>query len=225
MSVAVAGDMGAQENMDLDRELFEAYDRGGAVGYQGRVYGWQTPSVTLGLGQDPSMLREDLMAQSGVAWARRLTGGKAVLHDRELTYALAGGHPSPHFGSTLYDTYLAIGEALCAFLRELGLPAKMETHHNPGRAPDEICFDLTSIYEIEIDGRKIAGSAQKRSARAFLQHGSIPVWVRQDAITQYLRNPPAKLEKPMACLADFLPPPPLDELKKRLAFHLSRWES
>lgn len=222
--ILLDGNRGAVENMDLDRALFESFNGGSSQPFSGRVYGWKKPSITLGIGQNPEILDRPALERDGVEWAPRITGGKAVLHHRELTYVIAGPSPSPIFGKTLFDTYLTIGEALCGVLNGWGIPAKMETHRNPGKAPDEICFDWTSLYEIEVDGRKICGSAQKRSAKAFLQHGSIPLAVRQDAIRPYLVNPPVRLEKEMACLGDFLHPlPPWETLAADLARGLSHW--
>lgn len=206
----------AAQNMEADRLLYERASTMSSGAWSARVYEWSRPSITLGISQSEAILDLDACRAAGVDWVKRLTGGKAVLHDRELTYAVAGPVHGSIFGSSLYDTYMRIGEALLDFFRELGLAARMIQTRMPGAAADEVCFDLTSLYEVEIDGRKIAGSAQKRGKWAFLQHGSIPVHESPVRLLKFLKVQPPS-HKPMACLADFGPPPPMEILKSLLA--------
>jgi len=211
----------AAENMEADRRLYEGVSLAPGGPFRARVYEWLRPSITLGISQADSVLDLERCRRDGVEWARRITGGKAVLHHREVTYALAGASRGPLFGSTLYETYLKLGEALGDFFKELGLEAKMIQTRMPGGAAEEACFDLTSLYELEVDGRKLVGSAQKRGRTAFLQHGSIPVLQSPVELLKYLRVPPPS-HRPMACLADFGAPPPMEVLKDLLARSLEK---
>jgi lipoate-protein ligase A len=215
-SISLDPPRSAAENMEADRLLYERASKAPPSAWGARVYEWSRPSISLGISQSEAILDLEACRAEGVDWVKRLTGGKAVLHHRELTYAVAGAAHGGIFGSSLYETYLRIGEALLHFFRALGLPAQMIQTRMPGAAADEVCFDLTSLYELEIDGRKIAGSAQKRGQSAFLQHGSIPVHESPVHLLKFLKTQPPS-HKPMACLADFGPPPPLGVLKSLLA--------
>ena len=125
---------------------------------------------------------------------RRPTGGRAVLHDQEVTYsvvmplALADG---PH---TITEHYRHIGMALAAALQALGLPVHLvrpQVRAAPTRAlASPACFAALARYELSVAGKKIVGSAQKRAQRALLQHGSIPLQMDRQRLFQCLRVPP-----------------------------------
>jgi lipoate-protein ligase A len=107
----------------------------------------------------------------GLAVVRRPTGGQAVWHDQELTYAVAA--PISSFGS-LRTAYCEIHTRLATALRSLGVDAVLagrSTHVPSCRLAS--CFAAPVGGEILVSGRKLVGSAQVRRDRAFLQHGSI----------------------------------------------------
>ncbi len=137
-----------------------------------RLYQWERASVSFGRNQrcDGIYSRERCEAL-GVPAVRRLTGGRALVHAREVTYAVAAPTAA---APTLRGGYEAINDVLRAALRALGVAAEraMPTVRMaaPGLAP---CFEAPAAGELVVDGRKIVGSAQHRDARAFLQHGAI----------------------------------------------------
>ena len=160
-------------NMAVDHLLLERALLPGARPVL-RLYSWTVPSVTVGYFQD---LRRglDLGAVERRGWplVRRLTGGRAVLHDREVTYSVV---LPPGASRGVKETYAAVAQALLAALERLGVRAGME--HRPRRgqgrgrgSPD--CFASVSWCEIAVEGRKLVGSAQRRFHGAALQHGSI----------------------------------------------------
>jgi len=116
------------------------------------------------------------LRREGIDLVRRPTGGRAVLHARERTYAVCG-MAAPPFPAGIGGTYLHIAHALRRALSLLGVPAVIAPARvragPPRREPVAACFDLTSTYEISVSGRKLVGSAQLRRRAAFLQHGSI----------------------------------------------------
>lgn len=173
------------KNMDLDRENFLRAGELSPDSFLVRIYEWDSPTVSLGISQSPKALYLPFCQSQGVSWVERLTGGKAVLHEKELTYSVAAPARSTYFGDTLYTAYLRIGTILRSFLADIGIQADMVQNRNASSGGD-ICFAMTSIYEIEVGGKKLVGSAQKRGTTAFLQHGSIPVYTRPDAIRPYL---------------------------------------
>lgn len=160
------------ENMALDEALLRrARETGEAVF---RVYGWSAPTLSLGRNQ-PARGEYDTaeLARRGVAVVRRLTGGRAVLHAREITYSVTA--PAA-LGATLAEAYGRINELLVAGLRALGAPAEIAAAAAPAPRPSLVpCFEEPTVGELMIGGRKLAGSAQYREDGALLQHGSILV--------------------------------------------------
>jgi lipoate-protein ligase A len=160
------------ENMALDEALMGRARRTGEIVV--RVYAWETPTLSLGRNQ-AARDRYDLAraAERGVGFVRRPTGGRAVLHHREITYSVTA--PADALG-TLPESYARINRLLVEALRALGAPAEIAQPAGavmpPGVAP---CFELPAPGEITARGRKLVGSAQRRDDAALLQHGSILV--------------------------------------------------
>ncbi|MDQ6887409.1 MAG: lipoate--protein ligase family protein [Gemmatimonadota bacterium] len=160
------------DNMALDDALLARAERVGEGVL--RVYAWSRPTLSLGRHQ-PAAGRYDVeSAQAlGIAFVRRLTGGRAVLHCREITYSVTA--PFEEMGG-LGDSYGRINRLLLAALRALGVPAEAHAPRVPAPAPGIApCFQTPVVGEIEVGGRKLVGSAQVRRGRALLQHGSILV--------------------------------------------------
>lgn len=169
----------ASENMRIDEDLLEQARQPGAVPVL-RFYTWEPPAVSLGRFQRlDSAVHADACAKRGFDIVRRITGGRAVLHNRELTYSVISADRNPLFPPDVIGTYKVIAAGLLAGFRNLGIPAEMVTRSGrhaglvEKNARDAACFSSPSWYEIVVAGRKIAGSAQRRAAGAFLQHGSL----------------------------------------------------
>ncbi|MFN2370190.1 MAG: biotin/lipoate A/B protein ligase family protein [Candidatus Krumholzibacteriia bacterium] len=118
---------------------------------------------------------------------RRAHGGRAILHADELTYAVVGTSPGPLFGDSLHDVYLTINRALVAFLADLGIAAEVATGESRDDARGLVCFKSAGLYEIAVAGRKLVGSAQRRTGGCFLQHGSILAGPRHLELLRFLR--------------------------------------
>jgi lipoate-protein ligase A len=176
-------------NMAIDEALLNSVACGTSQPVL-RFYRWQPATVTLGYGQ--SVLADvdlDVCRQAGLDVVRRSTGGRAVLHDHEVTYAVIAPFSSELFGGSVLDCYRVISEVLQQTLIDLGLPARLV----PGRprggqrnSTKAVCFSAPSQYELVVNGRKVVGSAQKRHGRAFLQHGSIPIELDLDLLGRIL---------------------------------------
>ncbi len=155
-----------------------------------RLYRWQPATVTLGYAQsvaDDINLTACRDAKLDVV--RRMTGGRAVLHDREVTYAVIAPVQQGCFEGSVLDCYRVIAEALQQTLVRLGLTARLVpgTRQGPSRQSDRaVCFTAPSQYELLIDKRKVAGSAQKRQGRGFLQHGSLPIEIDLNLLDKVL---------------------------------------
>ncbi|NUQ21496.1 MAG: lipoate--protein ligase family protein [Gemmatimonadaceae bacterium] len=184
------------ENMALDEALLRrAASSGEAVL---RIYAWSAPTLSLGRNQ-PAHGEYDLgaLASGGIDVVRRLTGGRAVLHHREITYSVTAPLT---LGATLRDAYLRINEILVGALRSLGANAEISGRAGAGeRAPLPSlapCFEEPTEGELVLAGRKLVGSAQYREEVALLQHGSILVDDDQTDVASLLTTPVAPPPRP-----------------------------
>jgi len=158
-------------NMERDTALLAAHKPGDDPIL--RVYRWQPAAVTIGYNQKFEDFARDVIAARGYDLVQRPTGGRAILHADELTYAIIGTSPSKLFGASLHSTYMKINEALLAFLHRLGVEADISAGESRESARGLVCFRSAGKYEVKVAGRKIIGSAQRRTGGVFLQHGSI----------------------------------------------------
>jgi lipoate-protein ligase A len=138
-----------------------------------RTYAWSRPTISFGRNERTAgwySPRTTELAQLDVV--RRITGGRALLHHTELTYAIAGPAVA---GDTVSSIFLQLSDILVAALRELRVPAEISAgtrRENPDGAP---CFATVTRGEITVNERKLVASAQWRAHDAFLQHGSIMI--------------------------------------------------
>src|SRR5690606_29775482 len=203
-------------NMALDEALMEAV-RAGADPVL-RFYRWSPRCLSLGRNQ-PAAQRYDAerLRADGIDVVRRPTGGRAVLHDRELTYSAVfaeGALGSPR------EAYAAINGALVAGLRRLGVPAALQPR-SPVRAPVPSlapCFREPAEGEVVVAGRKLVGRGRYREAGVVLQHGSLLFADDQGEIARYLREPGPEPGEAPAVLGDYLRPLPAWE---EVAGHLA----
>ncbi len=162
-------------NMAVDEAILQAVARDEAPPTL-RLYAWSPPCLSLGYSQSWDDI--DLAQVRTYGWdvVRRPTGGRAILHTDELTYAIIAPthHPLMHGG--VLPSYRRIAHGLLAALHILGVEAQMEGERSPSRQAPPVCFEVPSSYEITVNGRKLLGSAQARSAGAALQHGTLPLW-------------------------------------------------
>ena len=155
-------------NMAIDRALLECAQAGERWV---RLYGWDPPCLSFGR-HEPAARRYDAgrIAALGLAAVRRPTGGRAVWHARELTYAVAA--PIVGLGS-LREAYELIHSVLRDALASLGVAAEPAPTRGAAAVDAGACFAHPAGGELMVHGRKVAGSAQLRDGTAFLQHGSV----------------------------------------------------
>lgn len=160
-----------------------------------RVYGWTRPTLSFGRNQPARGLYDaDRADADGVDIVRRPTGGRAVLHYREITYSVTA--PAGALGRAR-ESYEGINRLLLEGLRRLGVDAS--AHRESGRAPRPSltpCFATPVAGEIVFEGRKLVGSAQWHANDALLQHGSILLDDDQDGASRYLLAPAAASAPP-----------------------------
>lgn len=195
--------------MALDEALMESVRAGGEAVL--RFYGWAPACLSLGRNQPAAgMYREAAIAAARFDVVRRPTGGRAVLHDRELTYSVVT--PAGLLGSPR-ESYSLVNRALAAGVRRLGVPARIqpasaERAPVPSLAP---CFRDPAEGEVVVEGRKLIGSAQYREGEVVLQHGSLLLEDDQGRVGDLLKEPGPEEESP-AVLSSYLDPIPDTEV-------------
>jgi len=165
--------------MALDAALLSAAERDAACTL--RLYAWDPPTLSFGR-NEPALRRYDraAIAARGLAVVRRPTGGRAVWHHREVTYAVAA--PSSAFGS-LRDTYREIHAMLADALTSLGAAVLLAADRPADGVGAGACFASAAGGEVvALRGGKVVGSAQVRGDGAFLQHGSVLLAADQDVV-------------------------------------------
>ena len=137
-----------------------------------RVYGWNPKAVSIGYNQNVQKeINIDYCKENNIEIVRRLTGGKAVFHDKEITYSFILSEKLNLLSTNINESYKEIANALLIALEKIGI--KAEIKKTPERIATPICFNSSNWYELIVNGRKISGSAQRRMDGKILQHGPI----------------------------------------------------
>ncbi|HEY8875885.1 MAG TPA: biotin/lipoate A/B protein ligase family protein [Desulfosporosinus sp.] len=183
-----------------------------------RFYGWSPATLSLGYAQSyHKEVDEEVCQAEGIEIVRRPTGGRAVLHQYELTYSVIAPERDPHVSGTVTESYLKISQALLKGLKAVGVPAEMVASGGLNQASSSACFDAPSWYELVVAGRKLVGSAQVRKEGMLLQHGSILLHFDADLLFRLLKFPNEEIRqrllsgfKAKACALDEVWPHPIE---------------
>ncbi len=171
-------------NMAVDEAIMWAVGEGMAPPTL-RLYGWQPAAVSLGYFQqlDGSIDVEEIRRR-GWGLVRRPTGGRAILHDDEVTYSVCVPQRLLRHGDSVVKSYRELSQGIEAGLQLLGAQARLAKHNRNEKAPSRdlpaICFAQTAQVDMTVAGRKIVGSAQVRRDGVILQHGSVPLTLDLD---------------------------------------------
>ncbi|MFD2670587.1 lipoate--protein ligase family protein [Marinicrinis sediminis] len=197
-------DTGAQSpamNMAIDEAILTAHAEG-KVPPTLRFYGWNPATLSIGYFQKAE---EEVdfseVERQGIGFVRRATGGRAVLHDQELTYSIIVSEKAPGIPKTVNEAYRVLSMGLLHGFRLLQLDAEMvnlSSSDDKGKyaaASSAACFDSPSWYELVVEGRKIAGSAQTRQKGVVLQHGSILLDMDVDQLFSLLKFPSERVKE------------------------------
>lgn len=185
-------------NMAIDETLLESVIAGGPPVV--RFYTWQPTTLSLGTNQPVGEIDRAACDARGFGLVRRLTGGRAVLHQHELTYSVIARENDPRVSGGVVESYRKISAALVDGLQVLGAAVSLAPPNKglframsarravaldgaDGTVEDSgaVCFDASSAYELTAGGKKLVGSAQARRGGALLQHGSILLDVDWDS--------------------------------------------
>jgi lipoyltransferase/lipoate-protein ligase len=164
-------------NMAIDKAILVAHSDG-KVPPTVRFYGWAPPAISIGYFQ--SLVEEiDINAchRLGVDYVRRITGGGAVFHEKELTYSIVIAESHPTIPKNILKSYARVCGAVMKGLQQLGISS-----------------EYAPINDIVTDGRKISGNAQTRKLKTVLQHGTVLMDVDVDTMFSLLKVPNEKIK-------------------------------
>ena len=197
-------------NMAIDEAIMIAH-REGLVPPTIRFYQWSPPAVSLGYFQDlKKEIDVDACKNLGIDIVRRPTGGKAVLHDKELTYSFIIKENHPLVNDSILETYKKISGGIIRGLSYLGITAELvplrEKLKNSSSGNEikskishsdikSICFSVPSQYEVQVEGKKIVGSAQVRKREIVLQHGSLLIELEKDKLFSVFNFPSVQIRE------------------------------
>jgi len=166
-------------NMAMDEALLDWHSEG-LIPPVIRFYGWNPATLSVGYFQrvEKEIDMEQVLAL-GLGFVRRPTGGRGVLHEHELTYSVIVSEDYPEMPETVTEAYRVISGGLLQGFKNLGLDAYFSVPDTDEKRADlkkpksAVCFDAPSWYEMVVEGKKVAGSAQTRQKGVILQHGAI----------------------------------------------------
>ncbi len=182
-------DVAGVDNMRRDAALLDTCAPDAAPTL--RLYTWKRPTVSVGWMQDADALLDvEACRRDHVDVVRRPTGGRAILHADEITYAVIAPRSDARFGSSVAQAHAFIAACLADALRALGVSTEVSrpTPDPERRMLRHPCFTSSGRHELLVDGRKLVGSAQRRTDRAFLQHGSLLVDRGHERLVDFLRD-------------------------------------
>lgn len=159
-------------NMAVDNDLLES-----AIAQKldypiFRLYGWNPPCVSLGRNQDDSFLDKEFLKQNNIDVVRRLTGGRALLHDNEITYSFICPVSYLQNGEHIVASYKEISQILIDKFKHLGIELDFG-ESKPVKTGFDYCMLISTGADLCYQGKKLIGSAQCRKKGYILQHGSI----------------------------------------------------
>jgi lipoate-protein ligase A len=175
-------------NMALDEAICEAVRKDLSPPTL-RIYKWERPTLSLGYFQKISDINIKYCNKKDYPIVRRLTGGRAILHDDELTYSFCAKKGSLKFNGELHNDYTVISTALVEGMTAYGIDAEISFLKK--RAADQkspACFKVVSYGEVTVDNKKVIGSAQKRYKDGLLQHGSLLFGFNEDELRSILKG-------------------------------------
>lgn len=203
-------------NMALDEAISDAVRKGLSPPTL-RIYQWDKPSISIGYFQRITDINIDYCKQKGYPIVRRPTGGRAILHDIELTYSLSTRFDSNTFKGRLREDYSAISRAILSGLRLCGIEARINhsrKRYTAQKSP--ACFKFISYSEIIVNNKKVTGSAQKRYTDGFLQQGSIPISIDRCELRNVLKIDEDEGFDDIGTIREFAPEITINELRNAI---------
>jgi len=198
-----SGNCSPSFNMALDEALLDWHSEG-KIPPVIRFYGWDPATLSIGYFQKVEKeIDLEAVKAHGLGFVRRPTGGRGVLHEHELTYSVIVSEEHPEMPKTVTEAYRVISEGILKGFHHLGLEAyfavpRTEEEKSALKNPrSAVCFDAPSWYELVVEGRKVAGSAQTRQKGVILQHGSILLDLDEEKLFSLFKYPNERVKERM----------------------------
>jgi len=194
------------ENMAIDEALLRSFDPAGSQPVL-RLYGWQPPALSLGRFQKAAQVLDlERCRAEGLAVVRRITGGGAIYHADEVTYALVCSPEQIPPVSSIKDSFRVLTGFLITLYRDLGLEASyaLDTVSSDVRLGERtaFCFAGKESFDILVRGRKIGGNAQRRRKGVIFQHGSLPLVNRAASGLSFMKDREPRLAEDAVSLEE-----------------------
>jgi lipoyl(octanoyl) transferase len=190
-------------NMALDEALLDWHSEG-KIPPVIRFYGWNPATLSIGYFQKVEKeINLEAVERYQLGFVRRPTGGRGVLHEDELTYSVIVSEEHPNMPKTVTEAYRVISEGILKGFQHLGLdayfaePKTIEERNALKNPRSSVCFDAPSWYELVVEGRKVAGSAQTRQKGVILQHGSILLDLDEEKLFSLFKYPNERIKERM----------------------------
>lgn len=177
-----------KENMQIDSDLL---DRAIAQKIDSpifRLYGWRPACVSLGRNQKDDFLDRKFLQENNIDVVRRLTGGRALLHDNEITYSYICPISYLKNGEHVISSYKEISQILIDKFKLLGIDLEFGTQ-KPIKTGFDYCMLISTGADLCYKGRKLIGSAQCRKNGYILQHGSILYDYDKELLEKIFKEP------------------------------------
>lgn len=200
-----------QKNMQIDSDLLDEAIQNQTKEPIFRLYGWSPKCVSLGRNQ------KEFPLPDGIDCVRRLTGGRALLHDNEITYSYVA--PAIE-GESVIESYKIISGILIDFFKTLGIELDFGGKKCKGGLKFDYCMLLSTGADVCYQGKKLIGSAQCRKNGYILQHGSI----LYDYDKTFLENLFHEEVQGITCVKEILPEITKEDLLQKLEKFIAEFD-
>lgn len=160
------------KNMQIDKELLENSIKSQSKEHIFRFYGWSPKCVSIGRNQKPEFIDRAFLKKNGIDLVKRITGGRALLHDKELTYSYICPASSLKDGDSIMGSYREISQIFIDQFKKIGIELEISRKHHTNTGAN-YCMMIATGADLCYKGKKLIGSAQFRKDGYILQHGSI----------------------------------------------------
>ena len=175
------------ENMQIDSDILEDCIKNKLTEPVFRLYGWKPACISLGRNQKDDFLDKTLLNEYKIDVVRRLTGGRALLHDNEITYSYVCPLSFLKNGENVIESYKEISQILINGFYELGI--KLEFGGEKiSRGHVDYCMLVSTGADLCFKNKKLIGSAQFRKNGYILQHGSILYDYNKDLLEKIFKE-------------------------------------
>ena len=175
------------ENMRIDEDILNQAITSNCSIPTFRLYGWKPACISLGRNQRKDFLDEELLTSMNIDVVTRLTGGRALLHGKEITYSFVCHQDFLSNGGSVTESYKEISQILVSIFDKMGIILNLGGENVHTR--HDYCMLVSTGADLNFEGKKLVGSAQVRKKGYILQHGSILYDYDKNLLEQVFKEP------------------------------------